>query len=99
MTPEQKLEVFLAEDAGAGRDPAFSVQVMARVARRRAWLTVAAAVPWALIAAVLLWALHPVLRPMLEPLAAGASGAAVILVMTGTALMAARLAVRELRAR
>lgn len=99
MTPEEKLELFLADGAGPDRDVAFSAVVMERVARRRAWLTAAAAAPWALIAAVVLWALHPVVRLPAEEMAAGLSGAGVILALTATGLMGARLAVRELRRR
>src|SRR5690606_23291551 len=96
MTPEQKLELVLADGAEAGRDVAFSAAVMERVARRRAWLTAAAAAPWALIAAVVLWALYPVVRLPAEQVVAGLSGAGMILALTATALIAARLAVREL---
>ena len=99
MTPEEKLELFLAEGAGPGRDVAFSAAVMERVARRRAWLTAAAAAPWALIAAVVLWALHPVVRLPAEQIGAGLSGAGVILALTATGLIGARLAVRELARR
>ena len=96
MTPEEKLELFLADGAGPGRDVAFAAAVMERVARRRAWLTAAAAAPWAVIAAVVLWALHPVLAAPAGQLTAGLTGAAAILALTATGLMGARLAVRGL---
>ena len=96
MTPEQKLELFLADGAETGRDVAFAAIVMERVARRRAWLTAAAAAPWALIAAVVLWALHPGRALPAGQLTGGLTGAAAILALTATGLIGARLAVREL---
>lgn len=66
MTPEQKLAALFAADAAPRRDYAFEADVAERIARRRAWMTVAALVPWMVVAAIVLWAL----RPMLETLSA-----------------------------
>lgn len=96
MTPEQKLDLFFAGDAAPARDLVFTAAVMERVARRRAWLTAAAAAPWAVIGAVVLWALHPVLAAPAGQLTGGLSGAAAILALTATGLVGARLAVRGL---
>lgn len=69
MTPEQKLAALFAADAPPPRDYAFEADVAERVARRRAWMTVAALVPWMVVAAIVLWALQPVLVRLSEELA------------------------------
>lgn len=84
MTPEQKLAALFAADAAPARDYAFEVDVAERIARRRAWLTVAALVPWMIVGAIVLWALRPVLETLsvelatlLQPLALVAAGTVV----------------------
>lgn len=84
MTPEQKLAAVFAAEAPARRDYAFEVEVAERIARRRAWLTVAALLPWAVVAGLVLWALHPVLEttasdlvPLIQPVAVILAGAVV----------------------
>ena len=85
MTPEQKLAALFAVEAPARRDYAFEVVVAERIARRRAWLTVAALLPWLVVSGIVLWALHGVvvrvagdLVPVIQPLALvfAATGAA-----------------------
>lgn len=70
MTPEQKLAALFAAEAPPRRDYAFEVEVAGRIARRRAWLTVAALLPWVVVSGIVLWALHPVLETMSGELAA-----------------------------
>lgn len=84
MTPEQKLAALFAAEAPPRRDYAFEVDVAERIAKRRAWLTVAALLPWLVVSGIVLWALHPVLEtvsgelvPMIQPVAAIVAGAVV----------------------
>lgn len=69
MTPEQKLAALFAAEAPPRRDYAFEVDVAQRIARRRAWMTIAALVPWLIVAAIVLWALQPVLATLSEDVA------------------------------
>ena len=69
MTPEQKLAALFAADAAPRRDYAFEADVAERIARRRAWMTVAALVPWMVVAGIVLWALQPVLETLSQELA------------------------------
>jgi drug/metabolite transporter (DMT)-like permease len=84
MTPEQKLAALFAAEAPPRRDYAFQIAVAERIARRRAWLTVAALLPWMVVSGIVLWALHPVLEtvsgdlvPMIQPVALIVAGAVV----------------------
>jgi hypothetical protein len=94
LTPDQKLAALFAQQAPSTHDPAFCVDVMQRVALRRAWARVGAAAPWAMVAGLLIWALQPVLSPSMPALAdslvlpAAILGGTAILVLTS--LMAAR---------
>lgn len=94
MTPEQKLAAVFAAEAPPRRDYAFEVVVVERVARRRAWLTVAALLPWLVVSGIVLWALQGVvvrvageLVSVIQPLAlvfgAAAVAAGVGLWLTG----------------
>lgn len=100
MTPDEKLAAFLAGEP-ARPDPAFSAAVMARVARRRAWLSVAAGTPWAVTGGLVLWALLPVLaRPadrFATGLGEGLGPAAAVMALTLAGLGLARLAAARLR--
>ncbi|WP_439471241.1 hypothetical protein [Brevundimonas sp.] len=84
MTPEQKLAALFAAEAPPRRDYAFQIAVAERIAKRRAWLTVAALLPWLVVSGIVLWALHPVLErmsgelaPMIQPVAFVLGGAVV----------------------
>jgi hypothetical protein len=84
MTPEQKLAAIFAAEAPPRRDYAFEVEVAERIARRRAWLTVAALLPWLVVSGIVLWALHPLLEtvswelvPLIRPVAVILAGAVV----------------------
>jgi len=84
MTPEQKLAALFAAEAPPRRDYAFEVEVAGRIARRRAWMTVAALLPWAVVAGLVLWVLHPLLETvawelvrLIQPVAFILAGAAV----------------------
>jgi mannose/fructose/N-acetylgalactosamine-specific phosphotransferase system component IIC len=57
MTPERKLELLLGQARPPARDPRFEMAVMTRIARRRAWLAAAAALPGAVVTAALAWSL------------------------------------------
>lgn len=70
MTPEQKLHALFAVEAPPMRDHAFQARVARRIARRRAWMTVAALVPWSVAAVAILWALGPVIGPLGQDMAA-----------------------------
>ncbi len=81
MTPEQKLAAVFAAEAPPRRDYAFEADVAERIARRRAWMTVAALLPWLVVAAIVLWALQPMLEALsrdlatlIQPLALVAAG-------------------------
>jgi hypothetical protein len=82
MTAEQRLAAFLAEAPVPARDPAFSVAVMRRVARREFVLRLATSGVFAAVAAVALWACAPALSAVLEPLARLLLPAAVLLTLT-----------------
>ncbi|MDQ8029100.1 MAG: hypothetical protein REJ23_10255 [Brevundimonas sp.] len=69
MTPEQKLAALFAAEAPPRRDYAFEVRVAERVARRRAWLAVAAMLPWLVVSGIVLWALNPLLQTLARNLA------------------------------
>ena len=69
LTPDQKLAALFTEQAAPARDPLFCAEVMQRVARRRAWARVGAAVPWAMSGGLVAWAMQPVLGPSVESLA------------------------------
>lgn len=60
MTAEEKLKLLLNADRASARDLAFEVAVAERIARRRAFLSVAALTPPAAGAAAVLWACRPV---------------------------------------
>ncbi|RZJ45479.1 MAG: hypothetical protein EON86_01375 [Brevundimonas sp.] len=94
MTPEQKLAALFAAEAPPRRDYGFEVVVAERIARRRAWLTVAAMLPWLVVSGIVLWALHgvvvrvagelvPVIQPLALVFAATAAAAGVGLWLTG----------------
>jgi len=78
MTPEQKLHALLAEAAPPARDPAFEAAVAERIARRRAFASVAAAAPWAVVGASLLWGLQPVLAALQAGAEAAGTAMAVV---------------------
>jgi len=82
MTAEQRLAAFLAEAPVAERDPAFSVAVMRRVARREFTLRLTTSAVFAAVAAVALWACAPALSAVLEPMARLLLPAAVLLTLT-----------------
>lgn len=84
MTPDQKLAALFAAEAPPRRDYAFEVEVAVRIARRRAWMTVAALLPWAVVTGLVLWVLHPLLEtvswelvPLIQPVAFILAGAVV----------------------
>ncbi|RZJ45570.1 MAG: hypothetical protein EON86_01195 [Brevundimonas sp.] len=94
MTPEQKLAALFAAEAPPRRDYVFEVAVAERIARRRAWLTVAALLPWLVVSGIVLWALQAVLvraagglvaliQPVALVFAATAAAAGVGLWLTG----------------
>jgi hypothetical protein len=93
MTPEQKLHALFGEAAPPARDPVFEAAVAQRIARRRAFLSVAAAAPWAVVGASVLWGLQPVLSALqtgAEALNPAAMLVAASAVAAGTAMAVVR---------
>ncbi|RZJ29398.1 MAG: hypothetical protein EON85_07040 [Brevundimonas sp.] len=86
MTPEQKLAALFAAEAPPRRDYAFEADVAERVARRRAWLTVAAMLPWLVVSAIVLWALRPVIETLSVELALVMSPVAFIALIGGASI-------------
>jgi hypothetical protein len=84
MTPEAKLDALFAAARPPERDYAFQTEVARRVARRRAWGTVAALTPWIVAATVVLWALRPVVGPMADSLAEALEPVAMTLIGAAT---------------
>lgn len=80
MTPEAKLDALFAAARPPQRDPVFQAEVARRVARRRAWGTVAALTPWIVATTVVLWALQPVVGPFVDSLAPALEPAAMTLI-------------------
>lgn len=62
MTADDRLKALLAADRPPARDPAFSLTVAERLARRRAWTTLLALTPWLILVSVAAWAIHPVVE-------------------------------------
>lgn len=88
MTADDRLEALLAADRPPARDPAFSLAVAERLARRRAWTTLLALTPWLVLVSVAAWAVHPVVEAWAVA-AAPLSSAGGLLVMTMALLWAA----------
>lgn len=99
MTPEQKLSALFAADAPPARDYAFEADVAERIARRRAWLTIAALAPWAIVAGIVLWALQPVLAGLSVELATLIQPLAIVLGVSAAAIAAGLWAVNGLQRR
>ncbi len=96
MTPEDKLAVFFAEPTPPVRDLAFQAAVAQRIARRRAFATVAALIPWTIAAVVLCWAIGPMLAPVIDGLGRVLAPAAAILVLTGLSVAGLTAGARRL---
>ena len=56
--------LFQGEVSAPIRDPAFAHAAMQRIAVRRFWFNLLAAVPWLVAASAALWAFGPVLRDL-----------------------------------
>ncbi|WP_298163181.1 hypothetical protein [Brevundimonas sp.] len=98
MTPEERLNAFFAEARPPVRDLAFQARVAERVARRRAFATVAALIPWTIAAIVLCWVLGPMMAPVVEGLGRTLAPAAAILGLTGLGVVGLMAGARRLRA-
>ncbi|PZQ62561.1 MAG: hypothetical protein DI570_10340 [Phenylobacterium zucineum] len=60
---DDRLRALFASDAPPARDPAFSAEVMAAVARRRLLADLAGLAVAALVGGLVIWALWPLLGP------------------------------------
>lgn len=89
MTPEQKLPALFAAEAAPARDYGFQAEVVARIARRRAWATVLSLVPGLVAATALLWGLQAVFGGVLGQLGPVLVPVAMILTLVGVSLGAA----------
>ena len=89
MTPDQKLAAFLAAEAPPARDPAFQATVAARIAARRAWMTVGALIPWTIAGTALMWGLRPFAGPLADGLAAAIGPSALVLAGAATTALVA----------
>ena len=97
MTPEQKLSALFAAEAPPARDYAFQAAVAQGIARRRAWMTVAALIPWAIAAVALLWGLNPIVAPLAQGLEATIQPSALVLAGASAAVVAALWLSRRFR--
>lgn len=82
---DDRLRALFAADAPPARDPAFSAEVMAAVARRRLLADLAGLAVAALVGGLVIWALWPLLGPAIAAASAGlapvaAAGALALLV-------------------
>lgn len=97
MTPEETLAAFFAEAEPAGRDFAFQAEVAERVARRRAFATIAALIPWTIAAIALCWVLGPLIGPVVDGLGQTLAPAAAILALTALGVAVLMASARRLR--
>lgn len=97
MTPEETLSAFFSEAEPPARDFAFQAEVAERVARRRAFATVAALVPWTIAAIALCWSLGPLVWPAVEGLSQTLAPAVAILTTTALAVAVLMASARRLR--
>lgn len=95
MTPDDKLKALFATDRPRAPDYLFQAAVAERVARRRAWATVAAAAPWGVASATGLWAIAPVLPEVFAPLNSVAASVGGVLGICALALMGGRWLARQ----
>ena len=98
MTPEERLNTFFAEATPPLRDLAFQAGVAERVARRRAFATVAALIPWTIAAIALCWALGPMMAPVIAGLGQTLAPAAAILGLTALSVAGLMAGARRLKA-
>ncbi|WP_309627457.1 hypothetical protein [Brevundimonas sp.] len=96
MKPEDRLNAFFAEATPPARDLAFQAGVAERVARRRAFATVATLIPWTIAAIVLCWAVEPMMGPVIEGLGQTLAPAAAILGLTGLGVVGLMAGARRL---
>tara|TARA_R110000764_G_scaffold75283_3_gene152068 strand:- start:563 stop:862 length:300 start_codon:yes stop_codon:yes gene_type:complete len=96
MTPEQKLTALFAAEAAPARDYGFQAEVVARIARRRAWASVLSLVPGLIAATALLWGLQSVFGAVLGQLGPVLVPVAMILTLVGVSLGAAFWLTRRL---
>ena len=97
MTPDERLNAFFAEATPPVRDLVFQAGVAERVARRRAFATVAALIPWTIAAMVLCWAVGPMLAPVVEGLGQTLAPAAAILMLTAGGVAVLMASARRLK--
>ncbi|WP_420477730.1 hypothetical protein [Brevundimonas sp. FT23028] len=101
MTPEQKLAALLAVESPPRRDFVFEAGVAERIARRRAWLAVAALLPWMLVSGCIFWAMAPMLEQLFAALPGLVSPIALVMGLTavagGAAMRLAGLGQRRVR--
>lgn len=96
MTPEQKMKALFAADAAPARDFGFQAEIVARIARRRAWATVLALVPWLIAATAGLWGLQPVIGAVAEQAGPVLMSVAMTLTLVVASLAAALWLTRRL---
>ncbi|WP_417233178.1 hypothetical protein [Brevundimonas sp.] len=96
MTPEQKMNALFAAEAAPARDYGFQAEVVARIARRRAWMSILSLVPWLIAATAVLWALRPVISTAADRLDPVLVPVAMTLTLIGGSLVAARRLTRRL---
>lgn len=99
MTPEQKMNALFAAEAVTARDVGFQVEVLARIARRRAWESVLSLLPWLFAVTAGLWGLQRAIGTAVDQLTPVLVPVAMTLTLVGGSLVAARwLALRFVRA-
>ncbi|MFC3070221.1 hypothetical protein [Phenylobacterium soli] len=87
MNPaDERLKALFATDEPPARDPAFSAEVMAQLARRRCLQDLAFLGSMSLVGAISLWAAWPVLQPALTALSGQLAPAAVAAALALSAL-------------
>lgn len=83
MTPDDKLQAFLAADAAPASDPAFAARVAEAVARRRLRTALGWSAGLALALTLFAWALAPVMADVLPVLSTQGLPLAALVVVLG----------------
>tara|TARA_R110000868_G_scaffold104578_11_gene288237 strand:- start:2357 stop:2656 length:300 start_codon:yes stop_codon:yes gene_type:complete len=96
MTPEQKMTALFAAETVPARDYAFQAEVVARIARHRAWASVLSLVPWLIAVTAGLWGLQPVIGAAADQVGPVLVPVAMTLTLVGGSLMAALWLTRRL---
>ncbi|WP_339928541.1 hypothetical protein [uncultured Brevundimonas sp.] len=90
------MNALFAAEAAPARDYGFQAEVVARIARRRAWASILSLVPWLISATVGLWGLQTVIGTAAGQLGPVLVPVAMTLTLIGGSLVAALWLTRRL---